>query len=162
MDCIVFQLVNTGMSITLWNLFLFNQGKSLSIAWFTLVELLSSLEGNLESWFYSSGNRDQPNPRLDLKVLSSSLFVGIFCNIINVPNCAGLSLKHRVMHSFSSQRYLEKSVFVLGNYSDRKQIKIRVVLWLSFIRLMRWLSWWNCDVILIWLPFWNSFFSDKN
>lgn len=70
---------------------------------------------------------DQPNSRLDLKVLSSSLFVGIFYNIINVPNCAGLSLKHRVMHSFSSQRYLEKSVFVLGNYSDRKQIKIRVV-----------------------------------
>lgn len=127
MDCIVFQLVNSGMSITLWNLFLFNQGKSLSITCFTLVELLSSLEGNLESWFYSNGNRDQPNPRLDLKVLSSSLFVGIFCNIINVPNCAGLSLKHRVMHSFSSQRYLEKSVFVLGNYSDRKQIKIRVV-----------------------------------
>lgn len=107
--------------------FFFNQGKSLSITWFTLVELLSSLEGNLESWFSSKGNRNQPNPRLDFKVLSSSLFVRIFCNIINVPNCAGLSLKHRVMHSFSSQRYLEKSVFVLGNYSDRKQIKIRVV-----------------------------------
>ena len=46
------------------------------------------------------GNRDQPDARLDLKVLASSLFAGIFCNIINVLNCAGLSLKHRVMHSF--------------------------------------------------------------
>lgn len=149
MDCIVFQLVNSGMSITHWNLFFFfNQGKSLSITWFTLVDLLSSLEGNLESWFYSKGNRDQPNPRLDLKVLSSSLFVGIFCNITNVPNCAGLSLNHRVMHSFSSQRYLGKSVFVLGNYSDRKQIKIRVVYQFCcsyHVSGWRLLKWWKTN-----------------
>lgn len=108
------------------------------IIWFALVASLSSLEGSLESWIYFKGNKDQPNARLDLTVLSSSLFTGMFCNIINVLNCAGLSLKYRLMHFFFFKIFRKICLYawqLLRQKTDKNKGGLSVLLFLSCFRL---------------------------
>lgn len=137
MDCIVSHSLKPFCFVLVWFVF---KAKSLSIIWFALLELLSLLEDNLDSWFYFRGNRDQPNTRLDIKCCPLPFFAGIFCNIINVLSCAGLSLKHRVMCFFFFFLKIFRKICLcawqlLRQKTDKNKGGLSVLLFLSCFRL---------------------------